>query len=129
MGIDGYIRAVSPLKTVYTRSVFTQDGEDALFLHFEKAHCMIGVYVNNRYVGMVQKSNPYMDLSKFAGSGNLELTLRIIRRYYNEAAGKVTLLKGSRVLTCMYGEVKLSVRKRNGYVRSPWFLSRVKTVF
>lgn len=106
MGIDGYIRAVSPLKTVYTRSVFTQDGEDALFLHFEKAHCMIGVYVNNRYVGMVQKSNSYMDLSKFAGSGNLELTLRIIRRYYNEAAGKVTLLKGSRVLTCMYGEVK-----------------------
>lgn len=104
-GIDGYNRALSPLKTVYTRYIESGSGEDALFLHFEKADCIIGIYVNNRYVGMIQKDDPYLDLSSFAGSGRMELTVRIIRRYYADLAGRVTLLRGQRIRDCQYGTV------------------------
>ncbi len=104
-GIDGYNRALSPLKTVYTRYVESGSDEDALFLHFEKADCIIGIYVNNRYMGMIEKDNPYLDLSCFAGSGRMELTVRIIRRYYTDLAGRVTLLRGKRIEDCLYGTV------------------------
>lgn len=104
-GIDGYNRALSPLKTVYTRYIESGSGEDALFLHFEIADCMIGIYVNNRYMGMIEKDNPYIDLSSFAGSGRIELTVRIIRRYYTDLAGRVTLLRGKMVKDCLYGSV------------------------
>ncbi len=104
-GIDGYNRALSPLKTVYTRYIESGSGEDVLFLHFEIADCMIGIYVNNRYMGMIEKDNPYIDLSSFAGSGRIELTVRIIRRYYTDLAGRVTLLRGKMVKDCLYGSV------------------------
>lgn len=104
MGIDGYNRAVSPLNTIYTRVVFSGDKEDALFLQFERADCMIGVYVNNRYVGMVEKRAPYVDLSEYAGSGRIEITLRTIRRYYTDLVGKITMIGGQKITDCMYGE-------------------------
>lgn len=105
-GIDGYNRAVSPLKTIYSRSIESGAEEDALFLHFSEADCMIGVYVNNRFAGMVQKDNPYVDLSRFAGSGRMELSVRIIRRYYTDRAGEVTLIGGRRIRDCRYGEAE-----------------------
>lgn len=105
MGIDSYNRAVTPLKTIYTRYIQSEKGEDGLFLHFEKAECMIGVYVNNRYVGMVRKNDPYVDLSGFAGTGRIELTLRLLRRYYSDPAGRVTLLGGRKIPDCYYAKV------------------------
>lgn len=102
-GIDGYNRALSPLKTIYTRYIESGSGEDALFLHFEKADCIIGIYVNNRYIGMIEKDDPYIDLSSFAGSGRIELTVRIIRRYYTDLAGRVTLFRGKMIKDCLYG--------------------------
>ena len=53
MGIDGYNRAATPLKTIYSRVIVSEPEEDALFLHFGKADCMIVVYVNNLMVSMV----------------------------------------------------------------------------
>ena len=103
-GIDGYNRALSPVLTMYTRYVESGPEEDALFLHFEKADCLIGVYVNNRYVGRIEKDNPYLDLSDWAGSGRMEITVRILRRYHTDQAGKVTLLGGKRIRDCLYGE-------------------------
>ena len=52
-GIDGYNRAATPLKTIYSRVIVSEPEEDALFLHFGKADCMIVVYVNNLLVSMV----------------------------------------------------------------------------
>lgn len=106
MGIDSYNRAASPLKVIYSRFIQSDVGEDALFLHFEKADCIIGVYVNNRYAGMVQKLTPYLDLSRFAGSGRIELTLRTVRRYYTDSVGRVTLLGGRRIPDCTYGALE-----------------------
>lgn len=103
-GIDGYNRALSPLMTIYTRYVESGCGEDALYLHFEKADCLIGVYVNNRYAGRIEKDNPYLDLSEWAGSGRMELTVRILRRYHTDPAGKVTLIGGKRINDCLYEE-------------------------
>jgi hypothetical protein len=53
MGIDGYNRAATPLKTIYFRVIVSEPEEDALFLHFGKTDCMIVVYVNNLLVSMV----------------------------------------------------------------------------
>lgn len=105
MGIDGYNRAASPLKTIYSRFVVSDKDEDALFLHFEKADCLIAVYVNNSLVSMVQKDDPYVDLSAFAGSGRMELTVRILRRYYTDHAGRVTLFGGRTIRECTYSEI------------------------
>ena len=104
MGIDGYNRAASPLRTIYDRYITSDMTEDALFLHFSKADCMAVVYVNNQYVGMVQKMDPYIDLSDFAGSGRIELTVRTLRRYYTDKLGQVTLIGGKKINRCLYGE-------------------------
>lgn len=111
MGIDGYNRAASPLKTIYSRFIVSGSGEDALFLHFEKADCMIAVYVNNSLVSMVQKDDPYVDLSAFAGSGRMELTIRILRRYYTDQAGRVTLFGGRMIKDCIYSEILPQTQK------------------
>ena len=105
MGIDAYNRAASPLQTIYSRFIFSEEDEDALYVHFEKADCIIAVYLNNRLMGMVQKDDPYIDLSKFAGSGRMELTLRVLRRYYTDQAGRVLLLRGKKIKECVYSEV------------------------
>lgn len=111
MGIDGYNRAASPLKTIYSRFVVSDKDEDALFLHFEKADCLISVYVNNSLVSMVQKDDPYVDISAFAGSGRMELTVRILRRYYTDRAGRVTLFGGRTIRDCTYSEIVPQARK------------------
>ena len=66
---------------------------------------MIAVYVNNSLVSMVQKDDPYVDLSAFAGSGRIELTIRILRRYYTDLVGRVTLLGGRTIKECTYSEL------------------------
>ena len=38
-------------------------------LQFEKAECMITVYVNNKKAASVVKDDPYVDLSAYAGQG------------------------------------------------------------
>ncbi len=102
MNADGLNRAVSPLITLMNRTIHSPEGEDGLFLGFEKAQCIIDVYVNNRKVASVVKDDPYVDLSAFAGRGDLELTIMTSRRYYTDEVGKVTLYAGKKIETCSY---------------------------
>lgn len=129
MGIDGYNRAASPLKTIYSRFVVSDKDEDALFLHFEKADCLIAVYVNNSLVSMVQKDDPYVDLSAFAGSGRIELTVRILRRYYTDLAGRVTLLGGKTIKECTYSELLPQAAKAFRNVELPLRLQKGENRF
>ncbi|MCR5031924.1 MAG: beta-galactosidase [Lachnospiraceae bacterium] len=109
MNADGLNRAKSPLITLMNRTIHSGKEEDGLFLHFEKAACMIDVYINNRKVAAVVKDDPYVDLSAFAGQGDLELTLCTTRRYYTDEVGKVTLYGGKLLDTCTFG--RLSPKK------------------
>lgn len=129
MGIDGYNRAASPLKTIYSRFVVSDKDEDALFLHFEKADCLIAVYVNNSLVSMVQKDDPYVDLSAFAGGGRIELTIRILRRYYTDLAGRVTLLGGRTIKECTYSELLPQAVKAFRNVGLPFRLQKGENRF
>lgn len=103
MNADGFNRAASPLMTLICRTIHSPEGEDGLFLHFEKAECMITVYINNRKAAQVVKDDPYVDLSEYAGRGDLELTLHVCRRYYTDEMGRVTLYGGRKVDACTYG--------------------------
>ena len=111
MGIDGYNRAVSPLRTVYDRYVTLDPALDTWYLHFEKAECMIWVYVNGTFVEMVQKADPYVDISRFADGKRLEITLRLLRRYWTDPVGEVTLLGGRCIKSCCFGKVDLNQAK------------------
>lgn len=105
MNADGYNRASSPLITLMNRTIHSSEGEDGLFLHFGKAECMITVYVNNRRAASVVKDDPYVDLSAYAGQGDLELTLHVCRRYYTDEMGKVTLYAGKKADECRFCSV------------------------
>lgn len=105
MNADGFNRAASPLITMINRTVLSDAKDDGLFLHFEKAEPMVEVYVNNQKVSSVVKDDPYIDLSAYAGSGEFELTFIVIRRYYTDEIGKVTLYSGKKVEKCSYSEV------------------------
>lgn len=107
MGIDSYNRAVSPLNTVYDRWIDVPSDADSLYLHLSEADCLIDVYVNNQLVESVSKDDPYVDISSFAGGGRIELTLRVKRRYFSDAVGKVTLLAGRRISSCEYGCIEI----------------------
>lgn len=106
MGIDNYNRAVSPVKAVYTRYIYSSPEEDSLVLHFSKADCMIAVYINGKMFGTVEKNDPYLDISNAAGTGRIELTLRTIRRYYTDQVGQVTLYAGKHINQCEYSQVE-----------------------
>lgn len=104
MGIDSYNRAESPLRCIYAKMIDTDRG-DALFLHFGEDNAIVRVYVNGRYVTTVQKQNPWVDLSEFAMTGEVELVLRITRRYYTDRVGKTELIYGSLVKEAQYRKV------------------------
>ena len=73
MGIDGYNRAATPLKTIYSRVIVSEPEEDALFLHFGKTDCMIVVYVNNLLVSMVEKGErPVLEDLRMAEYNSLQ---------------------------------------------------------
>ena len=122
MNADGYNRAASPLITLINRTICSPKDEDGLFLHFGKAECMVTVYVNNEKVASVVKDDPYVDLSAWAGQGDLELTLYVYRRYYTDEMGSVTLFAGKKVRECLYGEV-LPVQEEKAGARLPLLLS------
>ena len=105
MNADGYNRAASPLITLISRTISSPEGEDGLFLHFEKAECLITVYINNRKIASVVKDDPYVDLSDYAGQGDLELTLYVFRQYYTDEIGKVTLFAGKKVKNCTFSKI------------------------
>ena len=122
MNADGYNRAASPLVTLINRTICSPKGEDGLFLQFEKAECMISVYVNNKKAASVVKDDPYVDLSAYAGQGELELTLYVYRRYYTDEMGSVTLFAGRKVRECQYGAVEPKRGEKAG-TRLPLALS------
>ena len=122
MNADGYNRAVSPLVTLINRTICSPEGEDGLFLHFEKAECMITVYVNNQKAASVVKDDPYVDLSAYAGQGELEITLYVYRRYYTDEMGNVTLFAGRKIQKCSYGTVLPKRGEKTG-TRLPLVLS------
>ena len=69
MNADGYNRAASPLVTLINRTICSPKGEDGLFLQFEKAECMITVYVNNKKAASVVKDDPYVGFFRLCRSG------------------------------------------------------------
>ena len=105
MNADGLNRAVSPLITLMNRTIYSGQEENGLFLSFEKAECLIDVYVNNQKVASVVKDDPFVDLSEYAGRGSLELTILTERRYYTDEVGKVTLYAGKKVTDCVFSEI------------------------
>ena len=104
--IDSYNRASMPIRAVYDRWVDIPDEAESLFLHFAKADCIISVYVNGHWEGDVLPSDPYVDLSSYAGSGRIELCLRVMRRFYSDEVGKVSLLYGAKIAETSYQTVK-----------------------
>ncbi len=108
MGIDGYNRASTPLYSVYDKWIENDDTADSLILHFEKAVCIIWVYVNGHLVSGVRKTDPYVDISEYAGTGRIEICLRTMRRYYSDEVGKVTLIRGKVIQKCTYSTVCVS---------------------
>ncbi len=105
--IDSYNRASMPFRGVYDKWVDIPEAADSLFLHFTKADCIIYVYVNGHFEGKAAPGNPYMDLSAYAGSGRIELCLRILRRFYSDAVGDVLLLYGKKIKDCSYRTVPI----------------------
>jgi beta-galactosidase len=107
MGIDGYNRAVTPLSCVYARWIENDASMDSLILHFEKADCIIWVYVNGHLVSCVGKNDPYVDISEHASAGRMEICLRTLRRYYSDEVGRITLIRGEAIKRCSYSSVSL----------------------
>jgi beta-galactosidase len=105
MGIDGYNRASTPLSCVYDKWIDNDGSADSLILHFEKADCIIWVYVNGHLAACVNKADPYVDISEYAPAGRIEICLRTLRRYYSDEVGRVTLIRGKTVPTCTYSAV------------------------
>lgn len=94
-GIDDYRLAVTPFKCVYDRFVSINKDMDGLFLYIENAEALIYVYVNGKYSGIVEHSDPWFDLSDYLhGDGRIELTLRVIRRFDTQHLKKVKLVYG-----------------------------------
>lgn len=114
LSIDGYNRACSPVETMYDKWVALPQEADSIFLSFSKADCLIYVYVNGHLEQMVQKSNPYVDLSAYAGNDSIEICLRVRRRYYTDSVGQVILLTGRQIRECRYGAVPVEAVKAYG---------------
>lgn len=121
MGIDSYNRAVSPLRTVYDRWVELPRDADCLALQVSCADCLIYVYVNGHLEGSIQKSNPFLDLSAYAGNDRIELCLRTERRYYTDQVGRVTLLTGRQLAECAYSRVETEAITMPGTVTQSSF--------
>lgn len=127
MGIDAYIRASTPLRTVYDKWVTVSETDTSHVLHFSAADCLIYVYVNGHYEGTVIKDDPYLDISRYAGSSRIQITLRLERRYHSDKAGDVTLISGVKIPSCHYREVpieELSMNTEGECVKLPMPLSR-----
>lgn len=105
MGIDSYIKAVSPLRAIYDKWVDVPKECDSLYLHFSQADCMIYVYINGHYEGIVLKDDPYVDISQYTDCDRIEVCLRTERKYHSEQVGKVLLIGGKKIDKCLYGKV------------------------
>jgi beta-galactosidase len=104
MNIDGYNRPLSPLSGVYTKRISLPTDDDSFLLHFSQAECYIRVFLGGREIATVCKIDPYVDITDYIATKEITLTLSVTRRYFSDNVGKVTLLCGSRIKNCLFGD-------------------------
>lgn len=111
MSIDSYIHASSPLQAVYSRWIEIEEWKRAI-LYFEKVECIVYLYINGSYIAQINKKETYIDISEYVVAGSkIELTLRVLRKFYIDEVGAVELIYGTPILKCQYSVINIFENK------------------
>lgn len=106
MDVDSYNKPLSPVKTEYRKQIRITEDSERFFLYFSVADCFIEVCVNDMPVGSICPSNPYMDISGYVTPGSIAwICLKVTRRYHSDRIGRVALISGTEIRTCIYRNI------------------------
>jgi beta-galactosidase len=85
-----------PDKGLYVKEVRLSPAADSWVLQFAGTEALVQVWVNDRPCGLVNRLNPFVNLTEHVRPGALATITLAIERWHGESAGKVTLLEGRR---------------------------------